>query len=155
MNGRGALVLILGAAVLATSGCSLFRSKTGYELSPESRPLEVPPELSAPSSDGALAIPQVGTAQRVASSGAFTLEDSPMGAYGRVGIALDRIDGVNVKERSQLLTVYTVEYDGQTVLVRIAAHGDGARVSVANTEGVEISSGPGAALLVLLQQRLK
>jgi uncharacterized lipoprotein len=155
VNGRTGLVLVLGAMILASSGCSLFRSKTGYELSPESRPLEVPPELSAPSSDGAMSIPKVGNAQRAATSGAFTLEDSPTGAFGRVGIALERIEGVSIKERSQLLTVYTVDYKGEQVLIRIAPHGDGARVSAANTEGKEVVSGAGATLLATLQQRLK
>lgn len=146
---------VIAAAVLASSGCSWFRGKTGYELSPESRPLEIPPDLTMPVGDGTMGIPAVSAVQRGAESGAFTLEDSVMSAYGRVGIALERTDGAVINERSQLLTVYTVAYEGETLLIRIATQGEGARVSAASTEGREITSGAGARLLGLLRQRLK
>ena len=155
LNGRGLLVVVVAAALLASSGCSWFRSKTGYELSPEARSLEVPPDLTRPSDDSALRIPEVSAAQRGIESGAFLLADSPTSAFGRVGIALERIEGVTLKERSQLLTVYTLAYQGETFLIRIASQGDGARVSAASIDGKEISSGPGATLLGLLHQRLK
>ena len=155
LNGRGLLVVVVAAALLATSGCSWFRSKTGYELSPESRPLEVPPDLTSPAGNDALRIPEVSASQRGIESGAFLLADSPISAFGRVGIALERIEGVTLKERSQLLTVYTVAYQGDTILIRIGPQGDGARVSAASSEGKEITSGPGATLLGLLHQRLK
>ena len=100
-------------------------------------------------------IPAVSAAQRGVESGAFTLMDTPTSAYGRIGIALARIDGVSINERSQLLTVYTVTYEGETFLIRIVAQGDGARVSAASTEGREVSTGSAAKLLGLLQQRLK
>lgn len=152
--GRKLMLAVLAGALLASSGCSWFRGKTGYELSPESRPLEIPPDLNAPVSDSAMSIPQVSAAQRGLESGAFGLQDSPMSAYGRVGIALGRIDGVVISERSQLLTVYTVRYEGESFLIRIAPQGEGARVSAASSEGRELSSGAGAKLLGLLRQRL-
>ncbi len=153
-NGRGLIVAVVAVAVLATSGCSWFRGKTGYELSPESRPLEIPPDLDAPPHDGALSIPAVAASQRGIESQAFNLDDTPVGAFDRVGIALGRIEGVSISERSQLLTVYTVAYEGETFLIRIAPQGEGARVSAVAGEGREITSGAGAKLLGLLRQRL-
>lgn len=153
-NGRGLVFAAVAVALLATSGCSWLRGKTGYELSPESRPLEIPPDLDAPSRDGALSIPAVAASQRGIETRAFTLEDTPAGAFGRVGIALGRIDGVSISERSQLLTVYTVAFEGETFLIRIAPQGDGARVSAVTAEGREITSGAGAKLLGLLRQRV-
>lgn len=153
-NGRGLVVAVVAVAVLATSGCSWFRGKTGYELSPESRPLEIPPDLDAPSREGALSIPGVAASQRGIESQAFNLEDTPAGAFGRVGTALSRIDGVSINERSQLLTVYTVAYEGETFLIRIAPQGEGARISAVTAEGREITSGAGAKLLGVLRQRL-
>lgn len=154
MSGRNWIVVAVAGALLASSGCSVFRGKTGYELSPESRPLEIPPDLTAPTEDGAMRIPAVSAAQRGVESGAFTLTDTATSAYGRVGIALARVDGVTINERSQLLTVYTVTYEGETFLIRIVAQGEGARVSAASTEGREISAGAGAKLLGVLRQRL-
>ena len=153
-NGRGLIVAVVAVAVLATSGCSWFRGKTGYELSPESRPLEIPPDLDAPPHDGALSIPAVAASQRGIESQAFSLDDTPAGAFDRVGIALGRIEGVSISERSQLLTVYTVSYEGDTFLIRIAPQGEGARISAVAGEGREITSGAGAKLLGLLRQRL-
>ena len=155
ISGRGLVVAVVAVAVLATSGCSWLRGKTGYELSPESRPLEIPPDLDTPSRDGALSIPGAAAPQRaVAQSQAFTIQDTPTGVFGRVGIALGRIDGVTINESSQLLTVYTVVYEGETFLIRIAPQGEGARVSAVTGEGREITSGAGAKLLGLLRQRL-
>lgn len=156
--------LILGAvvfALLSMPACGWMRSKTGYELSPEARPLEIPPEMNAPRSDLGLQVPQVASSpqgasgsQAVAPSQAFTLADSAAGAYQRVGIALDRIEGVSINERSQLLTVYTVSYEGETFMIRISPEGENARVAAASTEGRELSSGAAAKLLGLLRQRL-
>lgn len=156
-NGRGLILVAVAIALLTTSGCSWFRGKSGYDLSPESRPLEIPPDLDTPASEAGLRIPEITAAapqQRSNVSGAFILQDTPMGAYGRVGIALGRIEGVTISERSQLLTVYTVSYEGEAFLIRIAAKDDGARVVAVTTEGREISAGAGAKLLGLLRERL-
>lgn len=152
-------LLILAAAsvaLVAASGCSMFRGKTGYELPPESRPLEVPPDLDAPATADGLRIPGTTSAPAAtaAPAQAFTLNDTPASAFGRVGIALTRIDGVSVSERSQLLGVYTVAYEGETFLIRISPEGQGARIAAASADGREINSGSGAKLLGLLRQRL-
>ncbi len=156
---RSMILAAAATALLASAGCSMFRGKTGYELSPESRPLEIPPDLDAPATGEGLQVPAVSSsAARGPASAppaqAFTLGDTPASVFGRVGIALDRIEGVSISERSQLLGVYTVSYEGETFLIRVSPEGQGARVAAATTEGREINSGAGAKLLGLLRQRL-
>ena len=47
------IALVLIVAVVAASGCRWFRKdKDVYAQSPESRPLEVPPDLDMPNTDG-------------------------------------------------------------------------------------------------------
>lgn len=155
-HARFLLLALAAAALVATSGCSMFRGKTGYELPPESRPLSIPPDLDAPATGDGLRIPAapVATAAAAAPAQAFTLSDTPASAFGRVGIALDRIEGVSISERSQLLGVYTVAYEGETFFIRISPEGQGARIAAASTDGREINSGAGGRLLSLLRQRL-
>lgn len=155
-HARFLLLALAAAALVATSGCSMFRGKTGYELPPESRPLSIPPDLDAPATGDGLRIPAapVATAAAAAPAQAFTLSDTPASTFGRVGIALDRIEGVSISERSQLLGVYTVAYEGETFFIRISPEGQGARIAAASTDGREINSGAGARLLGLLRQRL-
>ncbi|HMN35451.1 MAG TPA: hypothetical protein PKE36_08600 [Chiayiivirga sp.] len=155
-HARFLILALAAAALVATSGCSMFRGKTGYELPPESRPLSIPPDLDAPATGDGLRIPAapVATAAAAAPAQAFTLSDTPASAFGRVGIALDRIEGVSISERSQLLGVYTVAYEGETFFIRISPEGQGARIAAASTDGREINSGAGARLLGLLRQRL-
>lgn len=155
-HARFLILALAAAALVATSGCSMFRGKTGYELPPESRPLSIPPDLDAPATGDGLRIPAAPavTAAAAAPAQAFTLSDTPASTFGRVGIALDRIEGVSISERSQLLGVYTVAYEGETFFIRISPEGQGARIAAASTDGREINSGAGARLLGLLRQRL-
>lgn len=155
-HARLLILTVAATALAATSGCGMFRAKTGYDLPPESRPLEIPPGLDAPATGDGLRIPGgASTSAAVAAPAqAFTLADTPTSAFGRVGIALDRIEGVSISERSQLLGVYTVAYEGETFLIRVSPEGQGARIAAASTDGREINSGPGARLLGLLRQRL-
>ncbi len=161
-HARFLLLALAAAALVATSGCSMFRGKTGYELPPESRPLSIPPDLDAPATGDGLRIPAAPAATAAAAAAAaaaapaqaFTLSDTPASTFGRVGIALDRIEGVSISERSQLLGVYTVAYEGETFFIRISPEGQGARIAAASTDGREINSGAGARLLGLLRQRL-
>ena len=52
------IALVLIVAVVAASGCRWFRKdKDVYAQSPESRPLEVPPDLDMPNTEGAMKMP--------------------------------------------------------------------------------------------------
>jgi uncharacterized lipoprotein len=158
---RGALFATLVAALAAGSGCSWFRGKSGYESSPESRPLEVPPDLDAPVSDPGMKVPAVAGAkspatgsQGAATGAPFVLSDALDGAWRRVGVALERIEGVSIGERDQVQSVYNVTYDGQSFMIKLAADGEGTRVSAAGQDGSELDTGAAGRLLALLKARL-
>ncbi|HET6603216.1 MAG TPA: hypothetical protein VFG21_03230 [Xanthomonadaceae bacterium] len=158
---RYALPIVAGLS-LAMSGCNWFRPNTGYQTSPESRPLEVPPDLDAPPRDDTMRIPEVAggsgsSARASAPAGAvadFRLDEPAAGAWRRLGIALERIDGVSVQERAELLGVYTVSYQGSEFLVRVQAEREGSRVTAVDAQGRAATSGAATSLLGVLKQRL-
>lgn len=168
---RTLLAVAAMAALVATSGCSMFRSKSGYESSPESRPLEVPPDLTLPRSDSAMAIPQVrggsattgtalpgtavpGTVPAAAAGNGFAISDSVDSAWQRVGVSLGRIDGVDILNRAQVIGAYEVRFGGSDFLIRVQAEGSGSRVSATAADGRALTSGPAAELLGILRGRL-
>lgn len=161
---RGAVLTVLAVAVLSSSGCGWFRAKTGYENSPENRPLEVPPDLDRPTVDPTMQVPAVaGGRDTVAPGGsrpvalpsqAFVVADTPDSVWKRLGLALQRIEGVSIGDSAQLLSVYNVNYDGENFLIRIAPSGEGTRISAVTSDGRELDRGAGAKLLGLLRQRL-
>ena len=68
---RVATTALVLAAVLATSGCSWFRREDKlYAGEPTSRPLEVPPDLDLPRTEGAVAVPGAPVAPATASASA-------------------------------------------------------------------------------------
>lgn len=161
----GAVVVLL---LSTTSGCSWvkkkFTTEAPYQESQLSRPLEAPPGLDLPRDVSGLAIPaaasngSVGTAPPATSaataSDAFMLADSVDSAFRRIGIALERIDGVTVTSKAALLNSYEVSYSGATMLIHAEAMGDKARVSALGTDGKALSGGASADLLGLLKSRL-
>ena len=157
---RRAVLAAMLVAVAAGSGCSWFRGKSGYESSPESRPLEVPPDLDAPVSDASMTVPAVAGAKSPSSSQAavtgapFVLSDALDGAWRRVGLALERLDGVTVGERDEAQSVYNVSFEGESFQIKLAPEGDGTRVSAAGQDGSELSTGAAGKLLSQLRMRL-
>ena len=150
----GTLVLAVVAMVLG-GGCSWMRGNTGYELSPENRPLEVPPDLSAPSVDPAVRVPPLASARAPqAASAALTLSNNPEKVYELMADALSGIPGLKVNEAARLLMAYNVNYEGETLLVRVSPEGTGSRVAAVTQDGREASGGAGAKLLGLLKQKL-
>jgi uncharacterized lipoprotein len=143
---RFATTALVLAAVLATSGCSWFRKDDKlYAGDPASRPLEVPPDLDMPRTEGAVAVP--GTpAPAMASAAAaavpvagvsngFTVAGSRNDVFAKVGDALGKIDGLSVASSAQLLGVYDVAYEGSNFLVRVSAVDAGAYVSAVDPRG--------------------
>jgi uncharacterized lipoprotein len=160
---RRALLLALVAVLAGSTGCGWFRGKSGYENSPESRPLEVPPDLDRPAADGTMEIPAAAGAPRAAPSGpvsnpvtgaSFVIADSAESAWRRLGLALERIEGVSIGDRDPSAAAYNVGYEGETFQVRIAAEGEGSRISAVSQDGQEMSAGAAGKLLALLKQRL-
>ena len=70
---------LVAVAVVGTSGCKWFRKGSDlYSASPESRPLEVPPDLDRPDTSAAMALPETGSVTRSAV-GAGRSGTSPQG----------------------------------------------------------------------------
>jgi uncharacterized lipoprotein len=156
---RSVAALTLLSCLLGASGCSWLRGASPYEQSPESRPLEVPPDLSLPNTTQAMRIPSGAVAPAAASTAtaaaaAFVLSDSKASAWRRVGVALERIEGVTLGERVELVGAYNLSYRGESFLVRVAEAGEGTRISAVAADGSEANSAAASALLGVLRQRL-
>lgn len=155
---RSALVLAMLAGLGA---CSWFRGNSDYERSPESRPLAVPPDLDAPTPDPALQIPSPASASatpaRAAApvpSAAFTIADDRDSAWRRLGLALQRIEGVEVTQSAQSLGAYNVRFEGEEFLVRVVQAGEASRVEAVGPNGAVINVGAAGNLLGQLRARL-
>ena len=160
----------LAITLLATSGCSWFRKGDAlYAQSPESRPLEVPPDLDLPRTDGAApqgsvtASGQAIATQAPASPGAtagaaapaqaagFTTAGTRDEVYARVGELLDGIEGVEIASRAELLGAYDVNYEGANFLVRVSEVQAGAYVSAVDPRGMPATGDAPARLIAALQ----
>lgn len=139
---RFATVALVLAAMLAAPGCSWFRKENKlYAADASSRPLEVPPDLDMPRTEGAVAVP--GTPASATASAApvagvsngFTVAGSRDDVFAKVGDALARIDGLSVASRAQLLGVYDVSYEGSNFLVRVSAVDAGVYVAAVDPRG--------------------
>jgi uncharacterized lipoprotein len=157
---RTTTVALLAVAIVGASGCGWLRGRSAYDQSPESRPLEVPPDLDMPRIDPAMNIPgtpAAATARAPAaagSSGPFTVADASDSAWRRVGLALDRIEGVTIIDRAQLLSAYNVRYQGEELLIRVSADGSNSQVSAVGADGAAATSAAAGRLLGLLRARL-
>jgi len=159
-------IAVLTAAIVGASGCSwLKRDNALYAGSPESRPLEVPPDLDQPRTDGAMALPPAegsvtrsGTAAAssapAASNVAFNVAGARDDVFTRVGEALDGTEGVTVSSRSQALGTYEVAYADSQFLVRVSAAQGGASVSAVDPRGVAATGDAPVRLIATLQAAL-
>lgn len=177
---RPLLLGVVAVALLSQSGCVWMRAKFGnsavYKDAVQEAPMEVPPGLDVPSTAGGTAIPDVGpdaiaaaaaaeadfaagvpsapSAGAVAGISSFTMADSVESAWRRVGIALNKIDGVSVGDSSALLHGHEVSYQGVTMLIRAEGAGNETRIAALGADGQPLTSGPATQLLALLKTRL-
>lgn len=164
---RALAVTLLAVFVLGMTGCKWFRkgARGDYALSPESRPLEVPPDLNLPNTSGAMRIPRdasqpavsapaAATPPAAAAAGGFLAPGSRDEVFAKVGTALEGVDGVVIAGRAQLLGTYDVSYEGSNFLIRIAAAEAGAYVSAVDPRGLPASGEAPAKLLAALQAAL-
>ncbi|MEO7477971.1 MAG: hypothetical protein ABIT64_01925 [Lysobacteraceae bacterium] len=175
---RALFATTIATALLAASGCSMFHHKDGgswfhrhnqdYQKSHENRPLEVPPDLDTPATDPSMQIPAVRGASSTVNSlspasnagmsanadPTFTVADTMDGTWERMGRALERIDGVTVTQRAQVLGTYEVQYKGVTMLLRGVAEGAATRVDAVGPAGKSIRSPEAIELLSLLRARI-
>jgi uncharacterized lipoprotein len=125
-------ILALALAIAATSGCSWFGrdKRPEYEGSQEARPLEVPPDLDAPSTTSALTIPDAGNGTGSAYASGAPSESAPVpsippppvagrdatlrvtdgvpGTWRRVGLALERSNVGEVTARDEAGGTFTL-----------------------------------------------
>jgi len=156
--------LLLAASV---SGCHWFKKDSGFTQTGDARPLEVPPDLDAPDTAGAMLLPDakpgsvtrssLGAARAAASTTAataaaaaangFTVTGDRDAVFAKVGDALAGIDGLTVASKAQLLGVYDVSYAGANFLVRVSKVEAGTYVSVVDPRGLP-AAGEGAAKVI-------
>lgn len=169
---RHSIVLPTAALVLAaaTSGCSWFKTETGYEQPVAVRPLEVPPDLDRPGTDGAMQLPgqatgsvtrsSLGTPQAapVAVSGpagnGFIVAGSRDAVFEQVGTALAAVDGLTIASKAKLLGAYDVSYEGANFLVRISQAEAGSYVSAVDPRGLPASGEAPLKLVAALKVAL-
>ena len=123
---RWVISLIAAAGLLG--GCSWFRHNDHYySKAKQTAPLEVPPDLDAPSSSDALEIPQPGSpdsaaqgpavgsappAGTISGGGSLRVADNVDHAWQRVGLALERSQAGTISARDAAAHTYTVEVAG-------------------------------------------
>lgn len=159
---RALALALLAVSVAGLSGCKWFKkgAKGDYALSPEARPLEVPPDLNLPSTSGAMQIPA--PAQAVApsaaaaapASGGFNVTGTRDEVFAKVGDALGGIDGVTIASRAQLLGTYDVSYEGANFLVRVVGVEAGAYVSAVDPRGLPATGEAAVKLMAALKAKL-
>lgn len=155
------LTLLAVATIATTTGCFKRGAKGDYALAPESRPLEVPPDLNLPNTAGAAAVPALASAVKPSPAAAaasaqsgFALSGSRDEVFTKVGEALAGIEGVNIASRAQLLGSYDIGYEGSNFLVRVVAVDAGAYVSAVDPRGLPATDAAALKLVEALKARL-
>ena len=143
--------------VSATTGCSWLKKRVGYENSKQMNQLEIPPGLDTPGTNNALIVPSVDgtTAQGQAAVETFTVNDNLEGTWRRMGLALNRIDGVSIASSAQALGSYDVRYQGLNYLIRAESAGEVTRITAFTSEGPAAANSPASRLLGILKSRLQ
>ena len=150
-------------ALVAASGCHWFRKPTEvYQGSAASRPLEVPPDLDQPNTEGAMAPPEAPrsvmrsdlSAPAAADASGFTVPGDRDAVFAKVGDALAGIDGVTIASKAQLLGTYDVSYEGTNFLVRVTAVTGGVYVSAIDPRGTPATEPAPVKLIAALKGTL-
>lgn len=161
---RFATVAVL--TTVATTGCHWFSHKGDvYQMSAETRPLEVPPDLDRPETSGATQIPDAGTqsvtrssiaasAQPSDNASGFTVAGDRDDIYNKVGTALAAVDGLTIASKTQLLGAYDVSYQGSNFLVRVSQSGKSVYVSAVDPRGTPATSPAATQLIATLKTQL-
>ena len=159
-------VLPAAALVLATavSGCGWFHHDNVFAQPEDSRPLEVPPDLDAPNTDGAMQLPDaaprsvsrssMGASPSAPSVSGFNVPGDTGDVFTKVGEVLAATPGVTIASRAQVLGVYDVGYEGSNFLVRVTGVQGGAYVSAVDPRGVPSTSAGAVKLVAALKAAL-
>ena len=156
---------VIVAATVSMSGCHWFGKKnTAYQMSPESRPLEVPPDLDHPDTQSAMQVPDTGTqsvtrsslstVRPASSASGFVVAGDRDGVFDKVGAALAATQGVTIASKAQLLGTYDVSYQGSSFLVRVTKTDAGVYVSAVDPRGMPADSAGATQLIAALKTQL-
>ncbi|MDX3933719.1 MAG: hypothetical protein QHC77_17450 [Stenotrophomonas sp.] len=166
-------ILALGT-VVATTGCFKKGARGDYALAPEVRPLEVPPDLTAPAGAGKAATtgetgsvlasqasrpaPAAAAGQAPAApannASGFNVTAGKDQAFTDVGTALEAIEGLTIATRAQLLGSYDVAFEGSNFLVRVVAVNGGSYVSAVDPRGLPATAEAPVKLIAALKAKL-
>lgn len=163
---RSAAIAVLATAVIAVSGCHWFgKGDKLYQLSAESRPLEVPPDLDKPNTEAAVQKPAEEThsatrsaipapAAGTAATSGFTMAGERDDVFAKLGTALAATEGVTIASKAQLLGAYDVNYAGGNFLVRVSKVDAGIYVSAVDPRGMPATSDAAIKLIAALKVAL-
>jgi uncharacterized lipoprotein len=165
---RSVVAAALVIAVVGASGCRWFRTGDDlYAQSPESRPLEVPPDLDQPDTSGAMKMPPTAAAggsvtrssmpAPAASTGSntgFTVSGERDAVFAKVGEILAATTGATVVSKAQLLGTYDVDYEGSKFLVRVTKVDAGTYVSAVDPRGLPATGEAPTKLIAALKAGL-
>ena len=153
--------------VTATSGCHLFGKRGNpYQQEASTRPLEVPPDLDRPNTEGAMQVPEAGAQSVTRSSmtpaaqpaqdtaSGFTIAGDRDDVFNKVGTALAGTEGVSIASKAQLLGTYDVSYQGANFLVRVTKVDAGVYVSAVDPRGMPASGEAATKLIASLKTAL-
>jgi uncharacterized lipoprotein len=159
-NVRPLVAVAVIAAVAATSGCHWFKRSNPYRQSAETRPLEVPPDLDKPNTEGAMQAPEapqsvtrssMGTQAPQSSASGFTVAGDRDDVFNKVGSALAATEGVTIASKAQLLGAYDVTYQGANFLVRVSKVDAGVYVSAVDPRGMPDTGEAATKLIAALK----
>lgn len=164
---RPVVIALLIVAVAGASGCRWFRKGDDvYSQSPDTRPLEIPPDLDRPDTEGAMKMPSSDTSSVMrssmsapassgsASASGFTVPGERDVIFDRVGTALAATAGVTIASKAQLLSTYDVNYEGSDFLVRITKVEAGVYVSAVDPRGMPATGAASLKLIAALKAAL-
>jgi uncharacterized lipoprotein len=157
--------LALAAVVVAVSGCHWFsKNDNAYQQSPESRPLEIPPDLDQPNTQGAMQLPggetqsvtrsSMGPSAAGAAASGFTIAGERDDIFAKVGDALAATPGLTIASKAQILGTYDVDYEGSQFLLRVTKVQAGAYVSAVDPRGMPASGEAPVKLVAALKAAL-
>lgn len=160
---RLAVASLVLLSLVATSGCGWFRKTNElYAQSPESRPLEVPPDLDRPRGDTTLSTPELASAVATAAPPrpaagtaiGFTTTGTRDEVFSQVEEALAGIEGVQVTSRAIGLGVFDVNYQGSNFLVRVSEVGPSIYVSAVDPRGLPATGEAPTQLIASLRSTI-
>ncbi len=161
---RPLFVAVVVVVAIGTAGCHMFsRKHSVYSQSAASRPLEVPPDLDRPNTEGAVQVPSTDTSSVTRSTLPAASQNTAYGflvsgdrddVFNKVGTTLAGTTGLTIVTKAQLLGTYDVNYQGANFLVRVSKVAAGVYVSAVDPRGVPANNEAATRLIAALKASL-